>query len=104
MNEFLRYLLEKQEHCIEESKKMTEEGREDEAIFEKVRANIYGIFTTFKTPDVAAKMIDVIPKAWHESLAKAIKNNDHEKEAEERIKIAVMEDIKAEFAEAKGDM
>lgn len=100
---FIEYLKNQQSLSLAKSKKMLDEQREDEAILEKIRANIFGIFIAMaKMPNQSPKFLEIkmdeIPTAWHESLEKALEYNDHEKEAQERIKIATMEEIKLKFA------
>jgi len=110
MKEFVEYLQGRQRDCLEKAKEMTQDLRVDEGNLEKVRANIFGVFATLaqmpgKTADFVVGKMEEIPKAWHESLAKAIQHNDHEKEAQERVKIAAMAEIGAKFAalEGRGD-
>jgi len=103
MDEFILYLQRQQKHHLSEAKKFAQDGRNDEANLEKVKANIFSVFATVaKIPnqptDFLAGKMDEIPTAWHESLKKAIEHGDYEKELQERVKIAVMEEIKTAYA------
>ena len=103
MKEFVDYLNERQELCLQRAKKLADEQCDDESILEKVRANIYGIYISLaqvpnKSPDYLKEKLEKIPAAWHESLARATEHNDHEKEAQEQVKIEVVEEIKAKLA------
>jgi len=104
---FVDYLQSRQGSCLADAKKLETDNREDEAILEKVRANIYGIFATLAQRPNATKeylldMMEKVPAPWGVSLEKAIQHGDHDKEAQERVKLAAMAKIKAKFASIKG--
>jgi len=99
---FVDYLKAQQAICLENSKQLAADDKGDEAILEKIHANMFGIFITVAqfsnaTPDFVAKRIKCIPAPWHKSLEQAILHKDHEKEAQERVKIAAMAEIEAKF-------
>jgi len=103
MNGFIEYLNEQQQICLKRADVLADDQRDDESSLEKIRANIYGIFHTLakspiKSTNFITEKLEQIPAAWHDSLAKAIEHNDHQKEAQERIKLAVVEDIKEKLA------
>jgi len=109
MEKFINYLQKQQKHHLAEAERLANEQREDDAVLEKVRANIYGIFISLaQSPYVNVgvsfmeQKMQQIPSAWHISLENAIKHGDFEKETLERVKIAVMADIQATFDEMKG--
>jgi len=102
MQNFIDYLQQQQTCHLSEAETLTAALRTDEAVLEKVRANICGIFLTLaQTPNqddgFLEKMMEKIPAPWHETLEKAIKHNDFKQETLERVKIAVMAEIKAKY-------
>ena len=96
--------------CDEQEKALIADERKDEAVFEKIRANVYNIFRTVlgvavdtcgedteKIRDFFLKRIDLIPVSWHASYDAAKQHNDTAKVQIEEIKLAVVQEIKAEF-------
>ena len=71
------------------------DNRFDEAKFEKVKTNVYDIYTkmfniSVRSEDVVTsfkRFLSNIPKNWYESLEKAKYNNDFETEHIEQVKI-----------------
>lgn len=103
MNKFISYLEKQQKHHLAEAKNLADSGREDESILEKIKANIFNIFievsqTPNQTADYMPLMMEKIPKTWYESLGKSKEHGDFEREAQERVKIAIMDEIKAKYA------
>ena len=86
----------------------------DEAVFEKVRENVYDVFRTVLSVaqkqhggDAAAvrqffeSRLQQIPSAWEASLEKARQHGDEKKALIEEIKLAAVSDIKAALEEQK---
>ncbi|MCL2620036.1 MAG: hypothetical protein FWD97_03760 [Defluviitaleaceae bacterium] len=96
---FLEFLRNEQDNCLAKAEKLTADGRVDEAVLQKVRANIFGIFETVtkvpdQTPETVVRLMDKIPAQWYHSLETAIRHGDFEKETLERVKITAMDEIK----------
>lgn len=96
--------------CAEQEKKLIADERKDEAVFEKIRANVYNIFRTIlgvavgncgedleKLRDFFLKQIDHIPASWRASYETAKQHDDTAKVQIEEIKLAVVQEIRAEF-------
>ena len=96
--------------CAEQEKILMTDDRKDEAIFEKIRANVYGIFRTIlgvavqscgedekKVYDFFMKQIDHIPAGWKATYEAAKQHDDAAKVQIEEIKLAVVQEIRAEF-------
>ena len=96
--------------CAEQEKALIADERKDEAIFEKIRANVYNIYRTIlgvaiqncggdtdKIREFFMKQINHIPASWNASYEIAKKHNDAAKVQIEEIKLAVVEEIKTEF-------
>ena len=107
---FTAYLENSIADCVEQEKALIADERKDEAIFEKIRANVYNIYRTIlgvavntcgedadKVRDFLLKQIDHIPASWHASYEAARQHNDTAKVQIEEIKLAVVQEIKAEF-------
>lgn len=97
--------------CERRGSELLADDRADEAMFEKVRANVYGIFRTVL--DVAVKSsggdgesvrsffvkrAEVIPSGWAASYEKAAEHGDTVKMQIERIKLDTIDEIKEYFA------
>lgn len=107
---FTAYLDNSVTRCAEREKALVADERKDEAIFEKIRANVYNIFRTIigvavntcgedadKIREFFMKRIDHIPASWSASYEAAKQHNDSAKMQIEEIKLAVVQEIKAEF-------
>ena len=107
---FTAYLDDAISRCTEQEKALIADERKDEAVFEKIRANVYNIFRSVfgvavntcgedadKVRDFLLKQIDHIPASWHASYEAARQHNDTAKVQIEEIKLAVVQEIKAEF-------
>lgn len=110
MDNMLQFLEERMQNCRERAAELEKDFRKDEAVFEKVRENVYDIFKTVWT--VAEKQhgademavrtffesrLTQIPSSWEASLEKAQQHGDEEKILMEEIKLAVICDIRAAF-------
>ena len=107
---FTAYLGDSIARCAEQEKALVADERKDEAVFEKIRANVYNIFRTIfgvavntcgedadKVRDFVLKQIDHIPASWRATYEAAKQHNDAAKVQIEEIKLAVVQEIKAEF-------
>ena len=107
---FTAYLENSIAGCVEQEKALIADERKDEAIFEKIRANVYNIFRTIlgvavqncgedadKIRERFLKQIEHIPASWNASYEAAKQHNDTAKVQIEEIKLAVVQEIKTEF-------
>lgn len=96
--------------CAEREKALIADERKDEAIFEKIRANVYNIYRTIlgvaaqncggdegRVREFFMKQIDHIPASWRATYETAKQHNDTAKVQIEEIKLAVVQEIKTEF-------
>lgn len=97
--------------CKKQAQELTCDDRGDEAVFAKVRMNVYDIFSTIfsvavktageddeKLMQFFAQKIRQIPQSWHASLANALQHGDSDKAYLEQIKLEAVEEIKKEVA------
>ena len=98
--------------CRERAAELEKDFRKDEAVFEKVRENVYSIFSTVlkvareqHDGDEAAIRsffeirLNQIPAAWEASLEKARQHGDENKALIEEIKLAAISDIRQALEE-----
>lgn len=96
--------------CGQRNKELLADDRADEAIFEKVKANVYDIFRTVlsvavrtcKGEEEAVRRFFVqrteqIPSSWEVSYEKAKQHNDSVKMQIEQIKLDTIHEIKEYF-------
>ena len=96
--------------CNQRSKELFADCREDEAVFEKIRANVFDIFRTVLSAaektgkgnaEAAARFfllkLEQIPSNWIESYEKAKQHNDTAKMRTEEIKLDTLREIKEQF-------
>ena len=112
MEKMNRYLEEKIAGCEQLDKELSADGRGDEAVFEKVRANIYDAMRTWLTVAVrigngnadAAKdffiqRVEQIPAAWAAAYDKAKEHDDTVRMQTEQVKLDVVREVRAKFDE-----
>jgi len=97
---FLSWCDERMSQCQSRCRALRADSRGDEARFEQIRANVYGVYravyaTLQDKPDQLARKLKEIPAAWAESLSLAESHGDEEKAHIERIKLATAEEIRA---------
>lgn len=110
METFTAYFDAEIARCAEQEKRLIADERKDEAVFEKIRANVYNIFRSVlgvavetcgedaeKFRDFFLKRIDLIPTSWRTSYEAAKQHDDTAKAQIEEIKLAVVQEIRAEF-------
>lgn len=98
MNEFMLWCDARAGECREKHKQLLADSRWDEARFEQIRANVYGVFravcTTLQNdPQALAKKLQEIPAAWEESLRLAKEHGDEEKACIEQLKLDTAREI-----------
>lgn len=96
---FLSWCDDRSAACNARCRALRSDNRADEARFEQVRCNVYGIYRAVYTtlhdkPDLLARKLAEIPAAWEQSLAQAQLHGDEEKAHIERIKLAAAEEIR----------
>lgn len=83
--------------CREREAVLNADGREDEAVFEKVRANVYGIFQTVwtlnKDTEFFREKLETIPQNWQAAREKAEKHGDTAAVTLETIKLETAQEI-----------
>ena len=102
---------EKIAQCSKHNQELNMDGRTDEAIFEKVKANIYDVFRTVLSVAVrtgngnadAVKAFFVqraeqIPAGWAAALEKAREHDDTVRMQTEQIKLDTIQEIREAFA------
>ena len=92
MNEFIHWCDDRTRDCMARKATLHTDGREDEAAFMQIRANVYGIFRA-----VCAAMkgdltqlqqkLTSIPAAWEAALSEAEAHGDVQRAHIERIKL-----------------
>lgn len=111
VSELNRWFDEKTALCSKRNQELNEDGRADEAIFEKVKANIYDVFRTVLSVAVKTgngdedavkgffvQRAEQIPAGWGAALEKAREHNDIARMQTEQIKLDTIHEIRAEFA------
>ena len=108
MNEFF---AERIAGCEQRGRELSADERGDEAVNEKVRANIYDVFRTVLSAAVKAgrgdakavrsffsERLEVIPAGWTASYEKAREHDDAVKMQIEKIKLDAVEEIREYFS------
>ena len=114
MNQFNKYIETKIRELSENEKKLMENYRQDDAIFVKMKINVYdicktifGVFKKVKPEDRLneefMKKLDEFEKTWSESAEKASQFGDLKKVAAEEAKLEALADIKSKFIEFRGE-
>lgn len=108
--DFALWLQQRIAVCKEKQAELTADDRKDEAVFERIRANVYEIFHTVLTVACktsggdtakarsffASKLVS-LPQNWKTALAAAQKHGDIKRITEECIKLDVLAEIEAQF-------
>ena len=98
--------------CGIREKELQEDDRKDEAVFEKVRANIYDVFRTWLNIAVRiskgneeevkrffAERSKQLPDSWTAAYEKAKEHNDAARMQTEQVKLDAAREIMAKYAE-----
>lgn len=92
--------------CRERERALTADDRTDEAAFEKIRANVYGIFqAVFSVAgksgaderDFFLQKLEQIPSAWREAYTRAEQHGDEVRMQQERLKLDAAAEIGDSF-------
>ena len=113
MEDFIEYLEEKIESLKKETEKFNENYRQDDAVFVKIKMNVYNVcktvFEVFKKvkPESALyneyiMKLDEFEENWSKSADKAKEFGDAKKIAAEDIKLEALADIREKFIEVWG--
>lgn len=97
--------------CGKRNQELDGDGRTDEAIFEKIKANIYDVFRTVLSVAVKTGKEDAdavktffvqraeqIPAGWAVALEKAREHNDTVRMQTEQIKLDTVQEILEKFS------
>jgi len=102
--QFAQYLEAKTQAHLSNADNLASNHKDDEAIMEKIRANMYKIVVQFmdiarkrtpnNVPTTAIKRINtyLLPQ-WQNALAEAQRHDDHVKITHEEVKISTMSEI-----------
>ena len=111
LTEFIDYLKTQQQKHLAISKELANDERKDEAVLQKIRANVFEIFIAISTvaqkqsPDAPINFItdriERICKPWEESLSQAKLHSDYTKITIEEIKITAIKEIQEKLAQIK---
>ena len=101
------YLNEQAALCKERAAALTADNRADEAVFEKIRANVFEIFTAVlstaqKQPaplDFFRRQLAAIPDNWEAALEKARAHSDDARVHTELIKLEAARAIREKLEE-----
>lgn len=98
--------------CGQREQALRADDRKDEAVFERIRANVYDIFRTILSAAVRAKGEDAqgvqtffqqrlktIPAAWETARQEAERYGDENRALLERIKLETAREIETQFAQ-----
>ncbi len=100
------WLCEQINHTAKEIQRLAADNRNDEAVFMKIRKNIFDIFRSVLTvsrnnsptdSDFFLKRLNLIPQSWHACLLSAQAHDDTEKVQLERIKLDTVNEIRMAF-------
>lgn len=109
--ETIRFFADRMENCKTIAQQLRGDDREDEAVFAKIRLNIYHIFNSVfsvaletagqddeKVVQFFLSRLQLIPQGWHTALATAEEHGETEKAHIEGIKLDAVAEIQKEFA------
>ena len=109
MKSLEKFLNEQAEACKARAAALTADSRQDEAVFERIRGNVFEIFTAVlnaarKQPEPMAffrRQLTAIPANWEAALEKAAAHDDEAKAHTERIKLDAVRAIREQMGEAQ---
>ena len=99
------YFAARIEECTAEEAGLNAEDRKDEAVFAKIRGNVFDIFRTVYAAGVKAvgqeraagflrDKLDTIPQSWETALEKARAHGEADKVCIETVKLEAVREIK----------
>ena len=116
VSELNSYFAERISRCEQRNQELLADERKDEAIFEKVKANIYDIFRTWLSVAVRIHKGDAdavksffiqraeqIPASWEAAYEKAKEHGDTVRMQTEQVKLDVVREARAKFDEIWGE-
>ena len=103
MESLHQFLNEQAAACKERAAALTADDRRDEAVFEKIRGNVFEIFsavlnTAKSQPEPMVffrRQLDAIPANWEAALEKAKAHGDEAKAHTELLKLEAVRAIRA---------
>lgn len=109
MESLEKFLNKQAEACKARAAALTADNRQDEAVFEKIRGNVFEIFTAVlnaarKQPEPMAffrRQLTAIPSNWEAALEKAENHGDEAKAHTERIKLDAVRVIREQVGDAR---
>lgn len=111
-NEMNTWLAWKAAQARQEEKSLSADDRRDEAVFARIRGNVYEIFRSVLTAAEKTcgddeqigrfftEKLDSIPRSWQDALTMANAHNEGDKAHIEALKLAAAEEIRAKLREA----
>ena len=115
ITEMNNYFAERISLCEQRNQELLADERKDEAIFEKVKANIYDIFRTWLSvavriysgnadgvKDFFVQRAEQIPASWAAAYEKAKEHGDTVRMQTEQVKLDVVREARAKFDEIWG--
>ena len=109
MESLQKFLNEQAEACKARAASLTADNRQDEAVFEKIRSNVFEIFTAVLNAarkqsdpvDFFRRQLTAIPSNWEAALEKAEAHGDEAKAHTERIKLDAVRAIREQVGDAR---
>ena len=111
-NQITTYFEERIAACQAAAAALTADNRADEAVFEKIRLNVFDIFRTVynagekvsggdgaKQLDFLRNRLEGIPSSWQKALEAALVHGNSEKAHIEQIKLEAVEEIRRKVTE-----
>ena len=109
MESLQKFLNEQAEACKARAAALTADNRQDEAVFEKIRGNVFEIFTAVLNAarkqsdpvDFFRRQLTAIPANWEAALEKAEAHGDEAKAHTERIKLDAVRAIREQVGDVQ---
>jgi len=91
--DFMNYLQENKKQCLSNAALLAADGRNDDSIMEKVRANVFDIFIQTKGQ---THLLEHFLATWSNALTLADEHGDAASAAIEQVKLNVLSEITQE--------
>ena len=109
MESLQSFLIEQADACKARAAALTADNRQDEAVFEKIRSNVFEIFSAVLNAarkqsdpvDFFRRQLTAIPANWEAALEKAEAHSDEAKAHTERIKLDAVRAIREQMGDAR---